>query len=92
VEQFGADADLTDFGAAETRFQLYVADKSVRLQHDIISASIDLTSEHLDVASAVSPHKDQQLAEEDMSQRLFTVSQKREYFKEPPETFDDFAS
>jgi len=70
VQQFGADVDFADFRSAKTRFQLDVPDNSVRLQQHVIPAAVDLALEHLDIASAVPPHEGEQLAEEQMTQRL----------------------
>jgi hypothetical protein len=70
VQQFGADIDLADFRPAKTRFQLDVPNDPIRHQHNIIAAPVNLTSQHLDIASAVPPHEGEQLSEKDMAQRL----------------------
>ncbi len=51
-------------------FSLDVTDDSVRFQHQIISAPVNLALEHLDITAAVSPHERKQLAEKNMTQCL----------------------
>ena len=70
VRQLGADVHLADFRPAKARFQLDVTDFTVRLQHHVVPAAVDLTLEHFNIAPAVSPHDGEQLAEEQVPERL----------------------
>ncbi len=54
----------------KARFELHVPDDAVRLQHHVVPAAVDLAFQHLDIAFSVAPHEGQQLAKEQVAQRL----------------------